>query len=217
MTLLPLDPDQLLSTTRSVRKRLDFERPVDDDLVRECVAMSQQAPAGSNNPTVQFVVVRNPATRAAIGDIYRDCFAVYRESPSYAGVVQKSTDAEQAQQVRVTDSAEYLAEHMGDAPALVLACNTPRIDGIQGMGAPSLYANVITAAWSLLLAARGRGLGTSWTTVHLMQEERAAEVLGIPFGQVQQVMLTPLAHTVGTDFKPAARPDPETIIHWDQW
>ena len=219
MPLLPLDPDQLLTTTRAVRKRLDFSRPVDDTLIRECVAIAMQSPAGSNNPTMQFVVVRDAAKRAAIGEVYRQAYAMYKSMDGvYVGSITKEGAAEQAQQDRVADSADYLGEHMGDAPVLVLACNHGmRTDGGPGMMAASLMGNVLPAMWSFMLAARARGLGTAWTTVHLMLEQQVADICAIPFDTVQQVCLTPLAHTMGTEFKPALRPEPDTVIHWDQW
>jgi nitroreductase len=217
--MLDLTPDQLLSTTRAVRKRLDFDRPVPDDVIRDCVRLAMQSPSGSNNMTMQFVVVRDEAKRAAIAEIYRGCFAIYETLDGvYVGSIKKETEAEQAQQDRVTDSAKYLAETMQHVPALVLACTTGgRLDGAPSIMSASILGNVIPAMWSFMLAARARGLGTAWTTMSLMQEQAVADVLGIPFGEVQQVCLSPLAYTKGTDFKPAARPEPDTIIHWDTW
>ena len=219
MPLLPLDPDQLLSTTRAVRKRLDFSRPVPDDLIRECVALAMQSPSGSNNMTMQFVVVRDEAKRKAIGDIYAQCFAIYRSLDGvYVGSIQKETEEEQAQQKRVEDSAVYLSEHLAESPAIVIACNNgARLDNVPAIMSASLTGNVLPAMWSFMLAARARGLGTAWTTMHLMMEQAVADVVGIPFDSVQQLCLSPLAYTIGTDFKPAKRPDPETIIHWDTW
>ena len=218
MATLDLTPDQLLTTTRAVRKRLDFSRPVPDDLVRECVATAFQSPSGSNNPTMQFVVVRDEAKRRAIGDVYRQCFAAYKSMDGvYAGSIDKGSDEANAQQQRVASSADYLGEHMGEAPVLVIACTAGRTDGQPGMMAASILGNVLPAMWSFMLAARVRGLGTCWTTLHLMQEQAIADIVGIPFDAVQQVCLSPLAYTNGTDFKPAGRPDPETIIHWDTW
>ena len=119
---------------------------------------------------------------------------------------------------RVQTSADFLGEHMGEAPVLVIACNQGRIDGLPGRSPRRrMLGNVLPATWSFMLAARARGLGTAWTTLHLMQEQEVADIVGIPFDTVQQVCLSPLAYTVGTDFKPALRPDPETIIHWDTW
>jgi nitroreductase len=219
MALLDLNPDQLLSTTRAVRKRLDFSRDVPEELVKECVAMALQAPSGSNNVTMQFVVVRDPAKKHAIGEVYRHCFEIYKQLPGvYIRSIEKATPEENAQQQRSADSADWLGEHMGDAPALVIGCTASgRLDGAPAMMASSMLGNVLPAMWSFMLAARARGLGTCWTTVHLMMEQQVAEILGIPYDHVQQACLTPLAFTKGTDFKPAARPAPEHVIHWDGW
>jgi len=216
---LRLTSDELLSTTRAVRKRLDFDRPVADDALRECVALAMQGPSGSNNMTMQFVIVRDEAKRRAIGDIYRQCFDIYRSMDGvYAGSIKKDTEEAQHQQMRVTESAEYLAERMGEAPVLVIACSSGgRVENVPAMRAASSMGNVLPAMWSFMLAARARGLGTCWTTVGLMMEEQIADVVGIPFDEVQQACLTPVAHTIGTGFKPAGRPDPDTIIHWDSW
>jgi nitroreductase len=177
-----------------------------------------QSPSGSNNPTMQFVIVRDAAKRAALGEIYRQCFAIYQSMDGvYVGSIKKDTAEEQAQQDRVQSSADYLMDHMGDAPALVIPCMFGRTDGMPAMAASSMMANIVPAMWSFMLAARARGLGTCWTTVHLMMEQQAADVLGIPFDQVQQVCMSPVAYTNGTDFKPAMRPAADTIIHWDTW
>jgi nitroreductase len=208
--LLSLDPDQLLSTTRAVRKRLDFDRPVPAELIRECVAMALQAPSGSNVVTMQFVVITDTEKRRAIGQIYGEVYAGYQGSPHYVGAQQ---GPEPGQQARVASSADFLGQHMGEAPVLVLACNTgaDRKSAVRGMG------NVLPGAWSFMLAARARGLGTAWTSMHLAREQEVADLLGIPFETVAQAVLTPVAFTRGTDFKPAARPDPDTVIHWDAW
>lgn len=219
MALLPLDPDQLLSTTRAVRKRLDFSRPVPDQLVRECVELAMQSPSGSNNMTMQFVVVRDEAKRKAIGEIYRQCYSIYQSMDGvYIRSIDKGDEGSNAQQQRSADSADYLGDHMGEAPVLVIGCTQgARADGMPGMMVSSIMGNVLPAMWSFMLAARARGLGTSWTTVHLMMEQQVADVLGIPFESVQQVCLSPLAFTKGTDFKPAQRPSADSIIHWDAW
>jgi len=217
MTLLDLSADDVLNTTRAVRKRLDFSRPVEDDVIRECVATAMQAPSGSNLMTMQFVVVKDPEKRQAIGEIYKQCWAIYRETPMFAGAIEKEGESEQAQQERVVDSATYLSEHMAEAPALVLGCTAGRVDGAPAMMSASVMGNILPGMWSFMLAARARGLGTAWTTISLMMEKEVADIVGIPFDEIQQACLTPLAYTVGTDFKRALRPDPDTIIHWDTW
>jgi len=216
--LLPLGPDELLTTTRAVRRRLDMSRPVPDDLVRECIEIAMQSPSGSNHMSMEFVVVRDSEKRRALGDLYRQCYEVYRGLPGvYIRTIDKGDAASNAQQQRSADSADYLGEHMGDAPVLVIACVRGRTDGMPAMVTSSRMGNVLPAMWSFMLAARARGLGTCWTTVHLFMEQQAAELLGIPFDEVQQVCMSPVAFTAGTDFKPADRPPADSIIHWDGW
>jgi nitroreductase len=219
MGLLDLDPDQLLSTTRAVRKRLDLTREVPDHLIRECVALALQSPSGSNNPSMHFVVVRDQLKRRAIGDLYRQCFNKYKTFDGvYIGSIDKHDEAANAVQQRSASSADYLGDHLGDVPAIVIACSSGgRLDGAPAIAGASIGGNVLPAMWSFMLAARARGLGTCWTTLHLMQEKAIADIVGIPFDSVQQLCLSPLAYTVGTDFKAAARPEPDTIIHWDNW
>ena len=215
MSLLELGPDELLSTTRAVRKRLDFTKPVPDDLVRECVAMALQAPSGGNEVRMRFVVVRDRTLVAAIADVYAQCWQMYVASPGFAGKIKRDSDELQAQQNRVADSATYLSEHMAESPVLVLGCTTSgRLDGVPGAQAAGALANILPAMWSFMLAARARGLGTAWTTIHLAMEEAVAEIVDFPFDKMQQVCLSPLAFTNGTDFKRAIRRDPDTVIDW---
>ena len=215
MSLLELGPDELLSTTRAVRKRLDLTKPVTDDLVRECVAMALQAPSGSNEISMRFVVVRDPVKIAAIGDVYAQCWAIYETLPGFAGRITRDAAELQAQQDRVVDSATYLSQHMGECPVLVIGCaSSGRLDGVAAAHSASALGNILPAMWSFMLAARARGLGTAWTTIHLMMEQAVADIVGIPFDTMQQVCLTPLAFTKGTSFKPAVRPDPDTVIDW---
>jgi nitroreductase len=218
MTLLDLNPDQLLATTRAVRKRLDFSRDVPNELIRECAAAALQAPSGSNNITMSFVIVKDQAKRAAIADVYAKCWDIYANSPMFVGSITKEGEAEQAQQSRVEDSATYLSKHMAEAPVLVIATSVGvRLENMPAMVSASVLGNILPATWSFMLAARARGLGTAWTTIHLMMEQAVADIVGIPFDTVQQVCLTPLAYTKGTDFKPAMRPSPDSILHWDTW
>jgi len=212
MTLLDLDPDQLLSTTRAVRKRLDFTREVPEEAIRECVAMALQAPSGSNVVTMRFVVVRDAEKRRAIGEVYGQVYAGYKASPAYPG--RPTGDAERDRvQARVAASADHLGEHLGEAPVLVLGCNegTDRASARAGLG------NILPGMWSFMLAARARGLGTAWTSMHLAREKDIADIVGIPYETVAQAVLTPLAYTKGTDFRPAPRPEPDSVIHWDTW
>lgn len=216
-TLLPLSPDDLLATTRAVRKRLDFDRPVPSALVDECIHLATQAPSGSNTQGWHFVVLDDPAKKLAIADLYRKGFELYRTMPMAAGNIVTGEAIRDAQQQRVMSSAEYLAEHFHRAPYLVIPCIEGRFDGAPNMASSSMLGSILPATWSFMLAARARGLGTSWTTIHLMFEQEAADILGIPFDAITQTCLTPVAYTLGTDFKPAARQPLDKIVHRNGW
>lgn len=217
MVLLPLSPDELLSTTRSVRKRLDLTRPVERAIIEECLELAQQAPTASNTQGWHFIVVTDPAKRKALADLYVKGWTAYRSSRSFVGRVQVSDPDRAVTQSRVASSSEYLAEHLHEVPVHVIPCITGRTDGLPGSAQAGRWGSIIQAAWSFMLAARARGLGTVWTTLHLPHEREAAEVLGIPYDQIMQAALIPLAYTKGTDFKPAPRTPLDSIVHWESW
>ncbi|TDE33343.1 nitroreductase family protein [Nonomuraea mesophila] len=215
MTIIPLSPDALLTTTRSVRKRLDLTRPVPAELVRECLEVALQAPSGSNRQGWHWVVVSDPELRAAIGGYYRRSFAAYRTSGGSAGSLFKDDPARAATQQRVSDSADYLSEHMGDVPVLVLGCiHTP--GGLPEGNQAGLWGSLLPAAWSYMLAARARGLGTAWTSLHLAYENEISELLGIP-ADVRQGVLIPTAYYTGETFKRAHRQPLDEVLHLDRW
>ena len=202
--------DALLSTTRAVRKRLDLTRPVPREVVMDCIALSMQAPTGSNSQGWRWIVVDDADKRAALGEIYREAGSAYLAAGAAATEGQGQTG-------RVMSSALWLAENMGKVPVLAIPC----IEGVFPPGAPlamlaSQYASIYPAVWSFQLALRSRGLGSTLTTLHLLKAQEAAEILGLP-DTVQQVAMLPVAYTVGTDFKPAERPGPETITRWNAW
>ena len=217
MSVLDLSPDQLLSTTRAVRKRLDLDRPVPLDVVRECLELAQQAPSGSNQQGWHFVVVTDEAKRAELGAIYKKAFDVYEMMPFAAGNLVYEDPARSATAQRVHSSARFLADVMGRCPVLVVPCIEGRIDGQPNVIGASLMGSILPATWSFCLAARSRGLGTSWTSLHLMHEQEAAELLGIPYDTISQVALLPLAYTTGTDFKAGHRQPVDDVLHVDTW
>ena len=213
---LPTTPDELLTTTRTVRKRLDLTRPVEDEVIRECLEIAIQAPTASNRQDWRFVVVTDDDLRARIGALYRDSFQRYRNSGSDAGSIVGVDPDRKATQQRVITSADHLAEHMHEVPVLLLPCIQRRTDG-GTMAQASLYGSIIPATWSFMLAGRARGLGTAWTTLHLRYEQEIAELLGIPFDEVTQVALVPVAYTEGTDFQPAPRAPLDEVVGWNRW
>jgi nitroreductase len=211
-----MTPEELLTTTRSVRKRLDFDRPVDMAVVRECLEIALQAPSGSNVQGWQWVVVTDPELRAKVGDYYRQAVDAYLDSPGAAGKLFADDPDRGSVQRRVGDSVAYLGQNMGRAPVLVLPCLTLRGGTLPDGNQAGLWGSVLPAAWSYMLAARTRGLGTAWTTLHLEYEEEVAELLGIPDG-VRQAALIPTAHTVGSEFKVARRGALDDVLHVDGW
>ena len=219
---LSLTNTELLSTTRAVRKRLDFDRPVGIEVLQECLEMAVQAPSGSNAQGWQFMFVTDPAKKARIGELYSQVFDLYREMPVAIHHLHKESGDNTlvSSQERSTSSAEYLAANMAKAPAMLIPCVAGRTDqdlSVGLMGQASIFGSIIPAAWSFMLAARARGLGTAWTTLHLAHEQEIAELLGIPYPDFMQVALIPIAYTKGTDFKPAYRPPLETVMHVDSW
>lgn len=200
--------DELLSTTRSVRKRLDLTRPVGRDVILECIRLAMQAPTASNAQDWRWLVVTDPEKRAAIAEIYRGIGAQY--------LAQAADTATDPQTRRVYQSARTLTDTLARVPVHVIPCLTQRIDTAEPGIAAAAWASIIPAGWSFLLALRSRGLGSVWTTMHLFKESEVAELLGIP-PTVTQAALFPVAYTIGTDFRPATRPPAETVTYWDTW
>lgn len=215
---LHLSADEVLTTTRAVRKRLDFERPVEDDIIMECLDIALQSPTGSNSQNWLFLVVTDETKRMALAELYRQAWAIYQDMDGAAANIDTGGDAARAAtQERVMGSAGYMAENFHRAPAMLIPCLPAKLDGGPNIMASSLLGSILPATWSFMLAARERGLGTSWTTLHLMFEEQAAEILDIPFAEVSQCALIPIAYTKGTDFKPAPREPASTVTYWNTW
>lgn len=219
---LGLSADELLSTTRAVRKRLDFDRPVAKETIQECVEMAVQAPSGSNSQGWQFMFVTDEDKRARLGELYSQTFDIYRTMPQAIHHLHKDSgdDSLTESQTRSTNSAEYLAQNIGRAPVLMIPCIEGRTDaeGVTGsMSHASILGSIIPATWNFMLAARARGIGTAWTTLHLMHEKEIAELLGIPYEQYMQVAMIPIAYTKGTNFKRAYRPNVESVMHFNNW
>jgi nitroreductase len=205
--ILELTTDELLSTTRAVRKRLDLTRPVEREVLEDCLRLAQQAPTASYSQNWHFVVVTDPERRAALAELWRHV----------AGPYVERRRAPNEQFVRIGDAVRYLAEHLHEVPVHVIPCVEGRSDDKPVAWQASIFGSIVPAAWSFMLAARSRGLGTVFTTFHLMHEREAAEILGIPYERVMQVALIPVAYSIGTDFKPGRRKPLETMVHWNAW
>lgn len=207
--------DHLLTTTRSVRKRLDFTRPVDLDVVRRCIEIAIQAPTGSNSQGWHFLLVTDAEKRRAVAEIYRRGFDLYRQMGDNSPQLQEG-DPRREQTLRIIDSASYLAENLHAAPLFILACIEGRVEHGGVIAQASIYGSILPAVWSLMLALRARGMGSAWTTIHLMYEQEASKILGIP-EHVTQAALLPVAYFKGADFKPAKRLPVGNFLHWESW
>lgn len=197
--------DELLSTTRAVRKRLDLERPVEREVVLDCLRLAVQAPTGSNRQTWRWLVVTDADKKRRLAELYREGGEGYLRAHSEA--------ASDPQTKRVYESALYLVDTLPRVPVMVIPC----ILGKPPEGnAAGFFGSIFPAVWSFQLALRSRGLGSTLTTLHLHREAEAAELLGIP-DNVTQAGLLPVAYTIGTEFKPAKRPPVEEITYWDGW
>jgi nitroreductase len=212
-----LTPDELLTTTRTVRRRLDLTRPVPLELVRECLQIAVQAPSGSNRQNWQWLVVTDPDLRAAIGAHYRQAVERYLASPGAAGKLFGDDPERAPVQRRVGESVAYLGEHMGEVPVLVIpAVQLGGSGRLPAGNQAGLWGSVLPAAWSYMLAARTRGLGTAWTTLHLTHEREVADLLGLPAG-VHQAALIPTAYFTGDGFRPAHRAPLDSVVHVNGW
>jgi nitroreductase len=214
---LNLSADEVLTTTRAVRKRLDFDKPVEREVIEECLDIALQAPTGSNSQGWHWIMVTDPAKKKALADIYKTNFAEYAKVAT--STTYQPGDLRFEQRDKITESAMYLTENFHRVPVIMVPCISGRLDNASVMQGASAWGSLLPAVWSFMLAARERGLGTAWTTIHLMfdGEQKAAELLGIPFAKVTQAGMFPIAYTIGTEFKQAKRLPLDPVLHWDQW
>ena len=205
--LLALDPDELLTTTRAVRKRLDLERPVPIEVIREALEVALQAPSGSNSQTWHWIVISDPSVKAQIAEYYGRSYDAYRAAGPSSG---------DAARMRMAASSDYLRDVLAEVPVLVIAAIYAGEAGLPQGNQAGLWGSLLPAAWSFELALRARGLGSAWTTLHLRYEREVAELLKLP-PNVYQGVLFPVAYTKGTDFKPGPRQDLDAVLHINGW
>ncbi len=213
-----MEADHVLATTRAVRRRLDLERDVPDDLLRECLELALQAPTASLRQDWHFVVSNDREQCRRVGEVYKRIWLGLVTDDYLASSAERETDdTARGDWLNMMGSARHLAEHFPEVPAILVPCIEGRLDGASAMTQAVKWGSIIQATWSFMLAARARGLGTCWTTVHLAAEEEVADILGIPYVEVQQVALSPVAFTIGTDFKPGRRKPFDDYVHWNRW
>jgi nitroreductase len=212
MTTVSNDLFEVLRTTRSVRRRLDFDRPVEREALEECIDAAVQAPTGLNREAWRFLVLTDPEPKTRIAELYRASFATL--SRRLRAELQERGENRRLPHERSTYVG--LAEHLERLPALILVCSEGRPDPDDRAMQVAFYASVLPAAWSLMLALRAKGLGSTWTTLLLAEETRVAEALGIPRGVTQTVLL-PVAYTKGAVLRPARRRPGREVTYWNRW
>ncbi len=213
--MLELTPDRLLSTTRAVRKRLDFARPVPRQLLEECLAAAIQAPTGSNRQGWQFLFLTEAEPKRVVAEHYGRSYDRYRSLP---GPEYPPGDIRAERRQRLIDSSDYLRRRMHEVPAMLIPLHEGRLpEPASTQVSAGFYGSILPAVWSFMLAARARGLGSVWTTLHLRYEREVAEALGIPFERYTQVALVPVGYYTGADFSPAPRIPLESVCHWESW
>jgi len=220
--LLELTTDELLTTTRAVRKRLDYDRPVDLELVKECLEIGLQAPSGSNAQSWHFLVVTDPDKKEKIGRLYQEVWEWYKTLPTSAhGLAAAAPEDEKKVADAVVASANHLAENMHRVPVMVIPCIKGRLEQTPPESATLAWTgslgSLFPSVWSFMLAGRSRGLGTCWTSLHLRKEKEIAEILGVPYEEVTQTALISVGHTIGDNFKPTTRRPLGGALHVNGW
>lgn len=214
---IELSPDELLTTTRAVRRRLDFDRPVQTKTIMECIEIAVQAPTGSNRQGWHWLVITDVDQRALIAAFYRAAFEEYRQAGDHGSGLFATDGGQTPAQSGIAASVEYLADNLHRVPVLTIACITaPGSAVLPDHEQASMWGSLFPAVWNYMLAARARGLATVWTDLHLRYEREVADILGIPDG-VRQGALIPTAYYTGKDFRPAPRAPIDEVVHINRW
>ncbi len=211
---LNLTVDEVLSTTRAVRKRLDVTRPVPRALIEECLELALQAPNGSNKNMWRWIIVDDPALVARLAHEYRTAMGVLASGDKPSPL---PPTGDIPREDRLLDSAYALAEKLDRMPALLIPLMPGRVEGKGLVDQGAMWSSIIQAVWSFMLALRERGLGSCWTTVTSRREKEVAELLGIPFEDYTQVGMFPIAYTEGTDFKRAWRRPVGEVLSYNRF
>jgi nitroreductase len=218
---LGLSADEVLTTTRAVRKRLDFSRPVEKEVLVECLDIATQAPTARNFQKWQWVFVTDATVRKRVGEVYREKFNIDAAKHSAADPISVygTPDTRAERFGALIDASRYLTDNIERVPVLMIPCIEGRIETTDVYQSALQWGSITQAVWSFMLALRERGLGSVWTCIHLKEdgEQQVADILGIPSDEYTQVGLFPVAYTIGTDFRPAKRLPLDTIMHFDHW
>jgi nitroreductase len=214
MTRPDLTFDEILTTTRAVRKRLDVTRKVPRALLEECLELAFQAPNGSNKNLWRWIIVDDPEMVAKLGAEYRTAMGVLQSGQQTSMFSDTSDSREEA---KLLDSAYALADKIERMPALLIPLMPGRVEGKSVVEQAAMWGSIVQAVWSFMLALRSRGLGSCWATVTSRREKEIAALLGIPYEEYTQVGMFPIAYTIGTDFKKAWRKPVAEVLSYNRF
>ena len=214
MTQLDLTFDEILTTTRAVRKRLDVTRKVPRALLEECLELAFQAPNGSNKNMWRWIIVDDPEMVAKLGDEYRAAMGILGSGQQTS---QFSNTSGVHWEDRLLESAYALADKIGQMPTLLIPLMPGRAEGKGVVEQAAMWGSIVQAVWSFMLALRSRGLGSCWATVTSRREREIAALLGIPYEEYTQVGMFPIAFTIGTDFKKAWRKPVAEVLTYNRF
>ena len=202
--------NRLLTTTKQVRKRLNLEQSVPNELLLECIEIAGHAPVGGNLERNRWIIVTDSELKNEIAKAYRSVGLPYLQANQGARADSRTA--------KVIESAIYLIENMHKVPAMVipLRLDRPPVREDEAGSVAGYFGSVLPSVWSFQLAARARGLGSAWTTFHLAHEEIIAKLLGIP-NSVTQCALLPVAFYTGDSFSPAPRKKAAEVTYLNQW
>jgi nitroreductase len=197
-------------TTQRAMRRLKPD-PIPEAALRQIMDAAICAPSGGNRQGWSFLVVRDAALRARLGELYRECWGELIKLPYYAGAAKDPPDSPTG---KMLASARHLGEHLGEAPVLILACIA-----MDASVAPSVTtgSSVYPAVQNIMLAARALGIGSCLTTIHRYRDAQVKELLGIP-PNIETAALIPLGYPLGKFGRPPRRPLGEVAFadHWGQ-
>ena len=215
--------DHVMKTTRSVRLRLDLDRPVPRELIEQSIDVALQAPTGANSQDWRFVVVTDATLRAKLADLYRRGSDLYLNGKTGLARTGMSVarqyaedDPRQQRMPAVVKSAVHLIENIQRVPVHIVPCIAGRFEKEDVFTQAAMWGSIIPATWSLMLALRARGVASAWTTFTLLHERETAELLGIPENYTQAALL-PVAWLKGGDLHPAKRFPVGDVTFWDGW
>ncbi len=193
--------DEVLSTARSVRRRIDFDKVIDRSVLLDCINVAVQAPTGLSGENWRFVVVDESNRKAQVAKIYQDVLMTLLDE----------------RKVPLKPTHKALVERLHEIPAMIFVCveGAPPTENLAAQVA--YFGSILPAAWSLMLALRARDIGTTWTTLLSGRQQEIADILSMPTNNAIQTVMLPVGYTLGAVMRRADRLSAEQVTFWNSW